>query len=57
MKLLQELLLLLKLDLVLLNNGGLRIVFNTFNKCQGLLLLKFIDHFEFLLRVSAPNFF
>jgi len=52
-QLLNELLLLLKLYLMLLNNGGLRVVFDALDESQGFLLFHFIDHLHLLLGVCT----
>jgi hypothetical protein len=54
-KLLKELLLLLKLNLMLLNNRGLRIVFDPLYQSESLLLFHFIDELQLLLRVVPAN--
>ena len=48
---------LLKLNLMLLNNGGLRVILDPFDEGQSLLFFQFINHFKFLLRVCSAYFF
>jgi hypothetical protein len=55
MQLLKELLLLLKLYLMLLNYGSLRVVFDALDQSKGLLLFHIIDHLQLLLRVPTSN--
>ena len=55
-QLLKELLLLLKLNLMLLNNRSLRVIFDPLDQSKGLLLFHVIDHLQLLLWVHASDF-
>ena len=55
MKLLKELLLMLKLNVILLNDGSRWIVFYTLDKSQSLLFFDFVNKLELLLRIIGTT--
>lgn len=55
MKLLKELLLMLKLNVILLNDGSRWIVFYSLDKSQSLLFFDFVNKLELLLRIIGTT--